>query len=87
LVLGLRNRKEAERFLEQLQKRLADYGLELHWKKTRLIQFGHRKREGKWNQKRSIFWASSIFAVGSIKAASSRCIAKRWASGWRQNSG
>src|SRR5258708_39272802 len=50
-VLGFQNRKEAERFLEQLRKRLADYGLELHSEKTRLIEFGrfaaeNRKREG-----------------------------------------
>jgi len=50
-VLGFQHRKEAERFLEQLRKRLADYGLELHSDKTRLIQFGRfaagdRKREG-----------------------------------------
>jgi RNA-directed DNA polymerase len=51
-VLGFQYPKEAERFLEQLRKRLADYGLELHSDKTRLIQFGRfavedRKREGK----------------------------------------
>jgi RNA-directed DNA polymerase len=51
-VLGFQHRKEAERFLEQLRKRLADYGLELHSDKTRLIQFGRfaakdRSREGK----------------------------------------
>lgn len=51
-VLGFQHRKEAERFLEQLRKRLADHGLELHSDKTRLIQFGRfaaedRKREGK----------------------------------------
>jgi len=51
-VLGFENRKEAERFLEQLRKRLADYGLELHSDKTRLIQFGRfaaedRRRGGK----------------------------------------
>jgi len=51
-VLGFQHRKEAERFLEQLRKRLADYGLGLHSDKTRLIQFGRfavgdRKREGK----------------------------------------
>lgn len=51
-VLGFQHRREAERFLEQLRKRLADYGLELHSDKTRLIQFGRfaaedRKREGK----------------------------------------
>jgi RNA-directed DNA polymerase len=51
-VLGFQHRREAERFLKQLQKRLADYGLGLHSDKTRLIQFGRfaaedRKREGK----------------------------------------
>ena len=50
-VLGFQYRREAEQFLEQLRKRLADYGLELHPEKTRLIQFGRyaaerRKRDG-----------------------------------------
>ena len=50
-MLGFQHRWEAERFLEQLRKRMADYGLELHSEKTRLIQFGrfaaeHRKRDG-----------------------------------------
>lgn len=50
-VLGFQHRQGAERFLEQLRKRLADYGLELHSEKTRLIEFGrfaveNRKRDG-----------------------------------------
>jgi group II intron reverse transcriptase/maturase len=50
-VLGFQRRKEAERFLEQLQERLGTFGLELHSDKTRLIQFGryaaeHRQRDG-----------------------------------------
>jgi RNA-directed DNA polymerase len=50
-VLGFQHREEAEQFLEQLRERLADYGLELHTEKTRLIQFGRfaaedRKRDG-----------------------------------------
>lgn len=50
-VLGFQYREEAERFLRQLQKRLAEYELELHSEKTRLIQFGRfaaedRKRDG-----------------------------------------
>jgi RNA-directed DNA polymerase len=50
-VLGFQYRDQAERFLKQLQKRMADYGLELHAEKTRLIQFGRfaaedRKRDG-----------------------------------------
>ena len=51
-VLGFQHGQEANRFREQLRKRLADYGLELHPEKTRLIQFGRfaaedRKREEK----------------------------------------
>lgn len=50
-VLGFQHRWEAERFLEQLRKRMAEYGLELHSEKTRLIEFGRfaaedRKRRG-----------------------------------------
>jgi len=39
-VLGFERREEAERFLEQLRERLAQFGLELHPDKTRLIEFG-----------------------------------------------
>jgi group II intron reverse transcriptase/maturase len=50
-VLGFQHRQEADRFLKQLRERMADYGLELHPEKTRLIQFGRfaaedRKRDG-----------------------------------------
>jgi hypothetical protein len=50
-VLGFERRDDAEQFLEQLQERLAKYGLDLHPKKTRLIEFGRfaaerRKKRG-----------------------------------------
>ena len=50
-VMGFQYPNDAERFLKQLQERMAEYGLELHTEKTRLIQFGrfaaeHRKRDG-----------------------------------------
>ena len=50
-VLGFQYRQEAAQFLEQLRERLAEYGLELHSEKTRLIEFGRfaaedRKRDG-----------------------------------------
>jgi RNA-directed DNA polymerase len=35
-VLGFQYREDAERFLEQLQKRVRKFGLELHPEKTRL---------------------------------------------------
>ncbi len=39
-VVGLQYRSEAERFLGALAERLADFGLELHPAKTRLLEFG-----------------------------------------------
>src|SRR4029077_5918582 len=44
-------RAEAERFLENFRERLAQFGLELHAEKTRLIEFGRfaardRKQRG-----------------------------------------
>ncbi len=39
-VMGFQYRGEAERFLEELKDRFAEYGLEIHGEKTRLIEFG-----------------------------------------------
>jgi len=41
-VLGFEYRADAERFLKQLRERLAQFGLELHPEKTRLIEFGRQ---------------------------------------------
>jgi len=40
LVVGFQHRVEAERFLSELRGRFAEFGLELHTDKTRLIEFG-----------------------------------------------
>ena len=50
-VLGFQYRDEAETFLEHLREHMAEYELDLHPKKARLIEFGrfaagNRKREG-----------------------------------------
>ena len=50
-VVGFEHRTEAERFLKGLRERLAEFGLELHREKTRLIEFGrfaagNRKKRG-----------------------------------------
>ncbi len=50
-VVGFQHRSEAERFLKGLRQRLAQFGLELHADKTRLIEFGrfaarNRKKRG-----------------------------------------
>jgi group II intron reverse transcriptase/maturase len=39
-VVGFQHRYEAERFLAELRKRFAEFGLELHPEKTRLLEFG-----------------------------------------------
>ncbi len=39
-VMVFQYRGEAERFLEELKKRFAEHGLEIHGEKTRLIEFG-----------------------------------------------
>jgi hypothetical protein len=51
VVVGFQHRADAERFLAEIQKRLAKFGLEVHPEKTRLIEFGrlaevNRKRRG-----------------------------------------
>jgi RNA-directed DNA polymerase len=40
IVVGFQHRSEAERFLGELARRLADFALRLHPDKTRLIEFG-----------------------------------------------
>lgn len=46
-VVGFEHREEAERFWEELRERFAQFGLELHPEKTRLIPFG-RKAQQDW---------------------------------------
>jgi group II intron reverse transcriptase/maturase len=45
IVVGFEKRQEAEQFLEALWQRFAEFGLELHPEKTRLIEFGRFARE------------------------------------------
>ena len=44
-VLGFQHQAEADRFLEDLRKRLGKFGLELHPDKTRRIEFGRYAEE------------------------------------------
>ena len=43
-VLGFQHRGDAERFLHAVTKRLAEFGLEVHPEKTRLLEFGRFAR-------------------------------------------
>jgi hypothetical protein len=65
---------DAERYLKQVQERLAAHGLELHPEKTRLdlIEFGryaegNRRGGGRVGRRRSTFWGSRISAAGAGK--------------------
>jgi group II intron reverse transcriptase/maturase len=44
-VVGFEHRAEAERFLTELKERFWKFGLELHFEKTRLIEFGRMAAE------------------------------------------
>jgi hypothetical protein len=57
-VVGFEHRAEAERFLRELRERFAQFGLELHPDKTRLIEFGRfadRNRRGRGDGKPESF--------------------------------
>ena len=50
-VVGFQSKEDAERFLEDLKERLAEFGLDVHPEKTRLVEFGrfaaaNRERRG-----------------------------------------
>jgi RNA-directed DNA polymerase len=57
-VAGFEHRHEAERFLNELRERMAEFGLELHPDKTRLIEFGRyaeQNRRGRGDGKPQTF--------------------------------
>jgi group II intron reverse transcriptase/maturase len=47
-VVGFEHRRDARRFLADLRKRFAKFGLELHAEKTRLIEFGRFAADRRW---------------------------------------
>jgi RNA-directed DNA polymerase len=79
-VLGFQHQAEAELFLEQLQERLRQFGLELNGEKTRLIEFGrhasnNRKQQGKGKPETFDFLGFTHICGTSHKAG--RFIVKR----------
>jgi RNA-directed DNA polymerase len=57
-VAGFEHREDAERFLADLRERFAEFGLELHPEKTRLIEFGRfaaRNRERRGDRRPETF--------------------------------
>ena len=73
LVIGFEYREDAERFLREFRERLADFELELHPEKTRLIEFGRfaqgaRQSVEKANLKRSRFLGLRITVRRTRKA-------------------
>ncbi len=47
IVMGFQNKGEAEKFLQSLQERFREFGLELHQDKTRLVEFGRFAKENR----------------------------------------
>lgn len=45
IIVGFEKRHEAEQFQDALWQRFAQFGLELHPEKTRLLEFGRFARE------------------------------------------
>jgi RNA-directed DNA polymerase len=57
-VVGFQVRKDAEQFLGELRNRFAEFGLELHPEKTRLLEFGRfagKNRQGRGEGKPETF--------------------------------
>ncbi len=75
IVIGFDKRIDAQRFRIAMQRRLKEFGLTVHPKKTRLMEFGrfaaeNRASREKVNQKRSTSSGSRI-SVGKIVVAGS----------------
>jgi len=74
-VVGFEHRSDADAFLAQLRIRVAEFALELHPEKTRLIEFGRGpgatgRRGGTASRRRSTSWALPISARAHGRAAS-----------------
>lgn len=71
-VMGFQHQDEAERFLTELRERFAQFGLELHPDKTRLIEFGRfaaRNRKQRGEGKPSTFdFLGFTHACGQTRA-------------------
>ena len=65
-VAGFERREDAERFLAELRDRFAEFGLELHPDKTRLIEFGRFAAEDR--QKRVGFRKPETFTFPRFHA-------------------
>jgi group II intron reverse transcriptase/maturase len=79
-VMGFQHRHEAERFLKDLQERMAKFGLELHSDKTRLIEFGRfaaQKRERRGEGKPETFNFLGFTHYGGKSFKNKRYIVKR----------
>ena len=67
-VVGFQHESDAERFQEELRERFAQFNLELHAEKTRVIEFGRfaaerRERVVKASRRPSTSWASRMCAT------------------------
>ena len=85
-VVGFQYKQDAERFMDDLRERLAKFGLRLHPKKTRLVEFGrfaaaNRARRGQGRPETFDFLGFTHF-VTTTKRGRFRLGASRSRRGW-----
>jgi len=90
LVVGFQYRTDAERFLQEFRERLAQFGLELHADKTRLIEFGRfaardRKYRGEGKPETFTFLGFTHFCGQLNSAELSSFGGLRRRSGWSRS--
>jgi RNA-directed DNA polymerase len=72
-IVGFQYEWEARRFWDELSERLAEYGLELHPDKTRLIEFGRFAAANRRRRGRGKPFSASHTSVGRRGRGVSRC--------------
>ena len=90
-VAGFEHREDAERFLAELRERFAQFGLELHPEKTRLIEFGrfaaaNRARRGERKPETFTFLGFTHVCARTNRTHQLRCrhCRARTALGWQE---
>jgi len=91
-VVGFEHRADAERFLQAVRIRMAEFALELHPDKTRLIEFGRQAaadRAGRGDGKPETFDFLGLTHIcartrrGGFQLAAIRGVTGQWQSCWK----
>jgi len=66
-IIGFEHKDDADRFLDELRGRFAEFGLELHPGKTRLIEFGRHAARHRIADERVLRLVGKWLAAGVIE--------------------